>query len=685
MMRIARRSGDEPEPRDELDALLRAGRAAAEETDLEPALEAILDAAIGLVGGDEGSVMLLDRATMQLSVVAARGLGPEERRQRVALGQGISGAVAAAGEPVLLPSAIDIDRFIGHVPKKRAIFASMCVPLRTHGEKLGVLCINQMRPGRTFTQRDLQLVTVFAETAAQTIANARLSNAARRHAVELEILRGAMVRLGSSLDLTQVAETILQEALTLTGSTAAFLAVSPREDAPPSLVRFAGIPRDAMRVVLARPGFRHLRLPDDIRMVADVPGDPVFAPFGPAFRGCGLALVPLRAADGRIGGLLGVGVPNDPDGQTRRLLGTYGTQAGLALANAALHAAVRTSADELDTIVTALDLPIVLIDEHNAFRAINPAASAALRLSPEFEIGQDAHGKLPPAIEALVLDRLGDVTADVVVTIAGEQRAFHLTTASVAGAHGRVTRIAAFSDITRHHELEQQKGDFLAVIGHELRTPLTSIKGFAWTLAKRADDLDPKTRGEVTHRLLVQSERLERLIEDLLYVSGIEQARPPVHLAWENVSDILGDIIAEVSRRAPARMIRSHIGGEEPLYTDRVKVEQILNHLLDNALKFSDDDSFVDVRLTAEGRWLSIAVTDEGAGIYSGDLERIFEPFTQVDGSSTRRVGGTGVGLFVARTLADALDGRIEVSSALGKGSTFTLILPRREPDDQSE
>ncbi len=670
---------------DELEALLRAGRAVAEGIPLDRALEQILDAAIRLVRADEGSIQLLDRATLTLGVAAARGLGPEEQRQRIALGQGISGSVAAAGEAVLLPSAIDIDRFIGHVPKSRRIYASICAPLRTRGEMLGVLNVNQMRAGKTFSERDLRLISLFAENAAQAIAAARQGEDARRHALEVEILRGAMVRLGTTLDLPALAETILQESLTLAASTAAFVVVAPADDAPPNLVRFAGLPREAIRAVLDRPGLRHLRIPAEVRVIGDVPADPAFAPLGPSLDDRALALVPLRASDGHLGGLLGVAIDRAAAPEGTRILGTYGTLAGLALANASLHAAVSTTAAELETIVRALDLPIMLVDGDGTFRTINAAAALALRLSPEFEVGQSAHGKLPPEMEALILNRGDDLSAEVAVRIAGEERAYRITAATVGG-NGSATRIAAFTDITSVHELEQHKADFLAVIGHELRTPLTSIRGFAWTLAKRGETLPEDVRAEAIRSIVVQSERLERLIEDLLYISGIERGRPPVKLGWEDANDICNAIIAEVSRRRPDRMIRPALSSrEEPIYTDRVKVEQILSHLLDNALKYSGEDTFADVHLTSGEHWVSIAVVDEGVGIYSGDLGRIFEPFVQVDSSSTRSAGGTGVGLFVARTLADALGGRIEVESTLGKGTTFTLILPRRMPDPQSE
>lgn len=688
-MRLVRKQLEEPRRDEELEALLVASRAAVEHADLTQALEAILDAALQLVDGDEGSVQMLDKATMTLSIVASRGLDAPARRQVVAVGQGISGTVAVTGQPLLLPSSLDVDRFVGHVHKDRKIYGSLCVPLRAREDTIGVLSLNSMRPGVSFTERDLRLVTLFAETAALTIVNSRLLADTRRHAVELEMLRGAALRLGTSLDLQTVTENALQEALRLASSDAAFICVSIDEGKPLELARYAGLSREALRSVLQSPSFRRLSGPTDVRVVADVSADPVLAPLGPALQGRALALVPLRTADGRSGGVLGVALGRTAGPEVKRLLWTYATQAGLAISNALLHRTVATREEELETIVMTLDLPILLIDEKQRFRAINPAAATIFRLSPDFELGQPVRGKLSPEMEELLLDRDEDATAEAAVGVGADERVFRVNVATVR--HGRSTggRIVVLADVSSQRELEKRKADFLAVVGHELRTPLTSIKGFAWTLAKHGDALKPPVRADAVQTILVQSERLEHLIEDLLYISRVENHRPPLHLVEDDMGAICAGVLAEISRRSPERIIRFEGAAEDvPVTTDRIKVEQILMHLLDNALKYSEEDRPVHVGLTVTEHSVAVAVRDEGCGIYSGDLGRIFEPFTQIDSSSTRRFGGTGVGLYVCATLAEALGGRVDVESVLGKGSTFTLVLPRRssagQPADES-
>ena len=191
-------------------------------------------------------------------------------------------------------------------------------------------------------------------------------------------------------------------------------------------------------------------------------------------------------------------------------------------------------------------------------------------------------------------------------------------------------------------------------------------------------------RDDAAQSILQNGERLERLIEDLLYVSRVENHRPPLHLAWDDVVAIAADVVASCARRHEGRSILiDGPGNDLPIYTDRVKVEQILTHLIENAVKYSAEGTDVRVRILPGEHTVQIDVIDAGVGVYSGDIERIFDPFTQLDSTSTREAGGTGIGLYVSRTLTEALGGRIGAESVLAKGSTFSLVLPRKSLDDQ--
>jgi len=682
-MRLARRQPEQPR-HDVIDALLIATRAAAAQTELDASLEAILDAALGLLGGDEGSIQLIDPATMTLVIVTSRGLEPEQKREVLSLGHGIAGTVAVTGQSLLLPGAVDIGRFFGHVPKSRKIYSAVCVPLRTGSETIGVMSANKMRPGTAFDDDDLRVATLFAETATLAIVNARHVAEAARRSVEVELLRGATVRLAGSLDVEEVAATILKETMTIAGTDTAFICVTDGDAGPLELARYAGVSRDALRSVLAAPGFRRFTPPAGMKVVADVSADPALSPLAHNLGSRDLALIPLRTADGRSGGMLGVALEEEADPEIRELLIAFGIQAGLALSNALLYRAVAGREEELTTIITSMDLPIIMIDEDDRFRSINPAAALMFRLSPEFELGQPAAGKLPEEIEDLLLGTGEGVDAEIAVPIGSEERILHVTAATAATGRGPGGRVLVCTDVSSQRELERRKADFLAVIGHELRTPLTNIKGFASTLANHGARLRQEMRDDAAQSILQNSNRLERLVEDLLYVSRVENHRPPLHLAWDDIVAVAADVVTASARRNEGRSILIEGPGNDlPIYTDRVKVEQILTHLIENAVKYSADGTDVRVRIVPDEHTVRVDVIDAGVGIYSGDLERIFEPFTQVDSTSTREAGGTGIGLYVCRTLADALGGRVGVDSVLAKGSTFSLTLPRKSLEDQ--
>jgi signal transduction histidine kinase len=412
-----------------------------------------------------------------------------------------------------------------------------------------------------------------------------------------------------------------------------------------------------------------------------VTGDPVFSPLTADIGHWPLALIPLRSSEGSAGGLLGVAMSQGEDARVVRTLSTFALEAGLALTNAMLYREILTREEELETIVFSVRLPILLVDDHGRFRAINPAAAEAFRISPDFELGQPARGKLPPPIEEILLDEKDDVLREVTLSVDGDPRAFRARASRVAVGKTQGGRVLVIDDVTAERELEQRKADFLAVIGHELRTPLTIIKGFSSTLRRRGHEMDEESRLEALGRVAIQAERLERLIEDLLYVSRIETARPPLHIAWDDLVEVSTAVIDEFRRRDLSRPITLRTSVPQiPMQMDRTKVEQVLYHLLDNAVKYSEAAAPITVELAPADEEVRVTVVDRGIGIFSGDLPRLFRAFGQLDSRSTRRHGGTGVGLYVCKTLVDALGGRIWADSTLGKGSKFSFTVPKVPP-----
>ncbi|MGH8679604.1 MAG: ATP-binding response regulator, partial [Burkholderiales bacterium] len=229
-------------------------------------------------------------------------------------------------------------------------------------------------------------------------------------------------------------------------------------------------------------------------------------------------------------------------------------------------------------------------------------------------------------------------------------------------------------DASRH------KSEFLANMSHELRTPLNAIIGFTRLVMRRTKDIVPEKQYENLEKILISSDHLLRLINDILDLSKIEAGRMEVSAVAVNLHQLVDACLRTVEPLIKSELIRlvNTIPDDLPeLFTDGEKLKQILINLLSNAIKFTDEGT-VNMSAHAQGSMISIVVSDTGIGIPQEALELIFEEFRQVDSSSTRRYGGTGLGLSISRHFTRLLGGDITVESAMGVGSTFTVTIPTR-------
>jgi PAS domain S-box-containing protein len=265
----------------------------------------------------------------------------------------------------------------------------------------------------------------------------------------------------------------------------------------------------------------------------------------------------------------------------------------------------------------------------------------------------------------------------------GTKRWLRLTVNPLFKGDGSLrARVIVARDVTRELEAERMKSDFLATVSHELRTPLTPLKGFLSTLANGIAEDTPEARQEYYRIMINQADRLERLVSDLLEATQIEIAAPTVEVTVIDLAALIADEIRAGAHQYPARIIRKDLP-EGPVFAraDPVRVSQVLSNLLSNAMKYSLPDRPVAVSLESSGWQASISVKDEGEGIPFGEQDRIFERFHRVDNSSTRRSGGVGLGLFIAKELVEAMAGRLWVESRPGHGSTFSFSLPLAASD----
>jgi signal transduction histidine kinase len=222
------------------------------------------------------------------------------------------------------------------------------------------------------------------------------------------------------------------------------------------------------------------------------------------------------------------------------------------------------------------------------------------------------------------------------------------------------------------------KGEFIATMSHELRTPLTALLGYEELFAEHIFGPLTDQQEAAVDRMRASTQHLQSIIDEVLTFSRLEAGEERAHLREVSLRDLMSGVTAVLDPLAHAKRIalKATIPDEpRTLRTDPDMLRRILINLGGNAVKFTEH-GMVTITASHAGDQMIFDVTDTGIGIAREDMARLFQPFTQLESGFTRRFGGTGLGLFVSRRLAELLGGRIDVESTVGKGSTFTLAVP---------
>jgi len=260
---------------------------------------------------------------------------------------------------------------------------------------------------------------------------------------------------------------------------------------------------------------------------------------------------------------------------------------------------------------------------------------------------------------------------------AGEGKTFEAQAAPLAMPLSRGA-ILILHDITDIERLERVRKDFVANVSHELRTPLTAIRGYAETLLGGALN-DSENNRRFVEIIQAHAIRLNNIAADLMILSELESGRPAPEPERVSIREAVEMAIGTVESEARVRGVFLASSVEEGLEVlgHKIRLEQALVNLLDNAVKFNrqEGEARVDAAAGGDGR-IVITVSDTGSGIPSSDLPRIFERFYRVDRARSRAVGGTGLGLSIVKHVIERMNGSVRVESTVGRGSTFTIVLP---------
>jgi len=361
-----------------------------------------------------------------------------------------------------------------------------------------------------------------------------------------------------------------------------------------------------------------------------------------------------------------------------------------------------------DLILNAIEDGVVLLDEQKTVQLFNHGAGSITGWEPKEAIGIDYHSILKlidekgePYIKendpferaytskSTVTDRKASLQ-----TRSNNVLSLDITVSPLLDQHGNIKgAVGVFRDVSEERKINQQRAEFVSTASHEMRTPVAAIEGYlALALNDKVSTVDSRAKGylEKAHE---STQHLGELFQDLLTSAKAEDGRLMNHPGVVEMGELVETLTdglkfaaekkkltVEFVLGAPTSFIDASGGNVvKPLYytyADPDRIREVITNLFDNAVKYTDAGK-ITIGLTGDNSVVQVRVTDTGAGIPKEDQGHLFEKFYRVDNSSTRTVGGTGLGLFICRKIVELYNGRIWVDSEPGKGSTFYINLPR--------
>jgi two-component system phosphate regulon sensor histidine kinase PhoR len=246
--------------------------------------------------------------------------------------------------------------------------------------------------------------------------------------------------------------------------------------------------------------------------------------------------------------------------------------------------------------------------------------------------------------------------------------------------------VAVFHDVSRLKQADEIRRDFVANVSHELRTPLSIFHGNLETLLEPGD-LDENETRHIYEVMKRHSDRLNLLVNDLLSLAQLESKEANLQLAEIRLRDFLEGITRDWAKRLAGKNLRLELQVPDDfptVHADERRLEEVVHNLLDNAVKYSQPEGKIHLAATRTGESVRLAISDQGIGVPSRDLPRIFERFYRADKARSREMGGTGLGLSIVKHIVELHGGRVEAASELGRGTTISAIFPIRPPNGDS-
>ena len=649
-------------------------------------LDAVAQAASESLGGDSAAVL---RPTGEALELAGSFELPEELREFLAAEPSRELGTAARTGKVLASRDLAGDSRFGPGLVQAAARAGckslLLVPLaqpRSAAHGLVLVFFDQQRG---FSDEQLELAGHVAGAARGALERSELYELERRARAVAQRLADSGRELAGELDPEAVLERLARLASALLGGAGSSVWVLEGDE----LVIHAAVGAGASGALELRTASTAWLLGDIVqsrsaKTIADAAGDARAAETDPMIAAGHRSSVgvPMIGPDGAVHGVVCVydRRPREWRDDEAEALLALGGAAAAARANAEQYQSVWHEQQRSEAILENVADGIVAVDREGRVVLWNSAAEHITGVP-----GSEALGRTPLQVLGRPLESeegsLAGTGRLVAIRRGADEAWLSLSEAVMTDPAGAVAgRIYAFRDISGERAVEQMKSDFVSTVSHELRTPLTSIYGFAETLL-RQDVLFGETERETFLRYIAsESERLTSIVDRLLSVAQLDTGAMSVQVAETDVTAVVTEVVRALESALGEnghRFVLSIPDERLSAEADREKLGQVLQHLLDNAVRYSPAGGTVTVGARRAEASVEVRVEDEGAGIPRGEQERIFRKFYRGE-TSVRTVGAgaTGLGLFLAEGLVKAMGGRIWVESDEGRGATFVVELP---------
>jgi PAS domain S-box-containing protein len=655
------------------------------------------------LGYDFLALLLVDQESGDRVLVASAGWDEAPPELRIKPGTGLSERPLLDGRLHYTPQVTQDTRYL----PTRNKGSEVDVPMKVGHELVGVLVVESNRP-EAFGAEDFEILTAAANQAAIAIGRARLMAAEREKASEQQALLDTISDLSAQLELGSLLQAVLERAVALLrvshGELAIYEAEAEELVVVASHITMGKKATTGTRMAIGEGAMGHVALTLE----------PLIIPSYQEWTGRseqyakvdfhGVMVAPLLIA-GRLVGAIAV-MDRDPrrrfGDDDLRLIQMFASQAAIAVENARLYTTSRQQQQYFQELVDNSPVAIVTLDVDHDVVSCNPAFEKLFDYTQEEVVGKNLDDLITTdetRKEAIAYTEQALGSHRVKAISKRCRKDGSLVDVEVLGVPvvvdgKRVGLMALYHDISELLDARREaeaansaKSQFLANMSHELRTPLNAIIGYSEMLREEAEDRDLEDFVADLVKIGSAGHHLLKLINDILDLSKIEAGKMELSVETFDLAPLIDDVMTTAHPLAErnGNALEAECSATGVMRSDPTRVRQVLLNLLSNACKFTRDGTIrLEARASNGGDWVEIEVRDSGIGMTEEQMGRLFEAFSQAESSTAAKYGGTGLGLAISRRFCRMMGGDVDVHSAPGEGTSFTVRLPRTVPDERA-